>query len=311
MVQRDWILCLPPAMLLLWVPGCWSLSGPHRVTGVVGGSLSVQCRYKKEFIDHTKYWCKSPCLLSWKMVETTESEREVRNDRVSIRDHPASLTFTVTLESLRMDDAGTYYCGIDKSLSFDLTSEVEVSVFPAAATPAPMSTPPTTTKTSTTTTRMSALSFTAPATVSATYSASSQEESQPVLDQRLQVLLPLLAVLLLLLGGVSLLAWRMVQRQSKAGKNPEPPQNPSQAAEQSEPCYANVELQTWPPPAEPRQPRQAEAEDMVYSTVRLPSESLHYTTVVFDSPRQDSKADRTSSPGPQKQEPVYSLVKKT
>ncbi|XP_032312800.1 CMRF35-like molecule 6 isoform X1 [Camelus ferus] len=132
MTPRDGALWLPSALLLLHVPGCWSLSGPHRVTGVVGGSLSVQCRYKKEFIDHIKFWCKSPCLLSWRMVETTESEREVRNDRVSIRDHPASLTFTVTLENLRMDDAGTYCCGIDKSLSFDLTSEVEVSVFPAA-----------------------------------------------------------------------------------------------------------------------------------------------------------------------------------
>ncbi|XP_072795626.1 CMRF35-like molecule 8 isoform X1 [Vicugna pacos] len=309
MAWRDWLLCLPPAMLLLWVPGCWSLRGPRRVTGVVGGSLSVQCRYKKEFIDHIKYWCKSPYFLPWSIVKTTKSEREVRKDRVSIRDHPANLTFTVTLESLRMDDAGTYCCGIDKSFSRDLTSEVEVSVFPAS-TPAPMSTPPTTTKTSTTTTRMSALSSTAPATVSATYIASSQEESQPVLDQRLQVLLPSLAVLLLLLGGISLLAWRMVQRQSKAGKNPEPPQNPSQAAEQSEPCYANVELQTWPPPAEPRQPAW-EAEDVGCSTVRPPGESLHYTTVVFDSPRQDSKADRTSSLGPQKQEPVYSLVKKT
>ncbi|KAB1266189.1 Protein CD300H [Camelus dromedarius] len=379
MAQRDWILCLPPAMLLLWVPGCWSLSGPHRVTGVVGGSLSVQCQYKKEFIDHTKYWCKSPCLLSWKMVETTESEREVRNDRVSIRDHPASLTFTVTLESLRMDDAGTYSCGINIPFSLDLTYEVEVSVFPGEpCTP----TPPVPATGSPEEPRQKSdqrlgansvcererervrelasllnlerwagasqgkgklgeqcakdreegvlranlhrgSSSNTSTNVNPTYhnqdlNNHNQDVSSVIhrpghseCHLQLQVLLPLLAVLLLLLGGVSLLAWRMVQRQSKAGKNPEPPQNPSQAAEQSEPCYANVELQTWPPPAEPRQPRQAEAEDMVYSTVRPPSESLHYTTVVFDSPRQDSKADRTSSPGPQKQEPVYSLVKKT
>ncbi|XP_070244873.1 CMRF35-like molecule 6 isoform X2 [Bos mutus] len=65
------------------------------------------------------------------MVETTESEREVRRGRMSIRDHPASLTFTVTLESLREEDAGTYRCGIDVLSTFDPIFEVEVSVIPA------------------------------------------------------------------------------------------------------------------------------------------------------------------------------------
>ena len=73
----------------LCFPGCLSLSGPRRVTGIVGRSLSVECQYQEEFINNTKYWCKPPCVLSWRMVETTESEREVRRGRVSIRDHPA------------------------------------------------------------------------------------------------------------------------------------------------------------------------------------------------------------------------------
>ena len=48
-------------------------------------------------------------------METKRSNREVRNGHVSIRDHPASLTFTVTLENLTEDDAGIYRCGIDTS----------------------------------------------------------------------------------------------------------------------------------------------------------------------------------------------------
>ncbi|XP_027374706.1 CMRF35-like molecule 6 isoform X1 [Bos indicus x Bos taurus] len=125
---------LPSALLLLQLPGCLSLSGPRRVTGIVGRSLSVQCQYQEEFINNTKYWCKPPCVLSWRMVETTESEREVRRGHVSIRDHPASLTFTVTLENLREEDAGTYWCGIDVLSTFDPIFEVEVSVIPAPAT---------------------------------------------------------------------------------------------------------------------------------------------------------------------------------
>uniref|UniRef100_E1BFU3 Uncharacterized protein n=1 Tax=Bos taurus TaxID=9913 RepID=E1BFU3_BOVIN len=132
---------LPSALLLLQLPGCLSLSGPRRVTGIVGRSLSVECQYQEEFINNTKYWCKPPCVLSWRMVETTESEREVRRGRVSIRDHPASLTFTVTLENLREEDAGTYWCGIDVLSTFDPIFEVEVSVITASGPERPTGSP--------------------------------------------------------------------------------------------------------------------------------------------------------------------------
>ncbi|XP_032175891.1 protein CD300H-like isoform X3 [Mustela erminea] len=141
---RPW---LPAALLLLQVPGCWSLRGPTSVTGTVGGSVSVQCQYEEEFRENDKYWCKSPCV--WKMVRTKGTDREVRKDRVSIRDHPANLTFTVTMESLTEDDAGTYRCGIDSSglpgYLLDRTFQVVLSVTPAStATPSsvrPPSTP--------------------------------------------------------------------------------------------------------------------------------------------------------------------------
>ncbi|XP_055254871.1 protein CD300H-like [Moschus berezovskii] len=125
--RAGWLLS---ALLLLQLPGCLSLSGPRSVTGIVGGSLSVECRYQEAFVDDIKYWCKHPCVPPWKMVETRESAREVSRGRVSIRDRPASLTFTVTLESLREEDAGTYGCGIYVPRSADPTFQVEVSVIP-------------------------------------------------------------------------------------------------------------------------------------------------------------------------------------
>ncbi|XP_059527073.1 polymeric immunoglobulin receptor-like isoform X2 [Myotis daubentonii] len=135
MTLRSGVTWLPSALLLLQVPGCLTLSGPEQVTGTVGGSLSVQCRYERQFKENNKYWCKSPCLASLrtKIVETTKSEREVRSGRVSIRDHPATLTFTVTLESLTESDGGTYRCGIHRPWTeglIDLTFQVEVSVSP-------------------------------------------------------------------------------------------------------------------------------------------------------------------------------------
>ncbi|XP_055264651.1 CMRF35-like molecule 8 isoform X4 [Moschus berezovskii] len=223
---------LPPALLLLWVPGCLSLSGPSRVTGIVGGSLSVECQYREEFINNYKYWCKPPCVLLWKMMQTTESAREVRRDRMSIRDYPANLTFTVTLESLREEDAGTYWCGINVPLSIDPTFEVEVSVIPApSASPTPRATRPTVTaKTSTITAKVSTVSFTTLATEGTTHSTSSQEEYEPTQNWGIHVLLISLVLLLLLLGGISLLAWRMVQTRVKASPwGPVPPSSTSQA----------------------------------------------------------------------------------
>ena len=96
--------------------------------GIVGGLLSVECRYQEEFKQNNKFWCKAPCL--WYTVETGGSAREVRKGCVSIRDRPANLTFTVTLESLREEDVGTYGCGIDMPFSLDPTFQVEVSVTP-------------------------------------------------------------------------------------------------------------------------------------------------------------------------------------
>ncbi|XP_044103433.1 protein CD300H-like [Neovison vison] len=140
---RPW---LPAALLLLQVPGCWSLRGPTSVTGTVGGSVSVQCQYEEKFRGTPKYWCKRPCV--WNMVKTEGADREVRSGHVSIRDHPANLIFTVTMENLTEDDAGTYRCGID-SLGFpgyllDHTFRVVLSVTPAStATPSSVRPPST------------------------------------------------------------------------------------------------------------------------------------------------------------------------
>ncbi|XP_037349543.1 protein CD300H-like [Talpa occidentalis] len=140
MTRRDRVAWLPLALLLLQVPGCWCLGGPRMVTGSVGRSLNVTCHYEDKYAGHVKYWCRDSCWTSQKkIVETSKSEREGRSGRVSIRDHPANLTFTVTVENLTEADAGTYYCGIDTVLSFNPTFRVEVSVSPAPRrTPSPV-----------------------------------------------------------------------------------------------------------------------------------------------------------------------------
>ncbi|XP_038184270.1 CMRF-35-like molecule 4 [Arvicola amphibius] len=103
---------LPSALLLLQVLGCVPLRGPSTVTDAVGESLSVQCQYGEKYKSKVKYWCRH-LLQRCKVIVWTRGSKEARSDRVSIRDHSATLTFTVTLENLALEDAGTYKCGVD------------------------------------------------------------------------------------------------------------------------------------------------------------------------------------------------------
>ncbi|XP_075846497.1 CMRF35-like molecule 3 [Microtus pennsylvanicus] len=103
---------LPSTLLLLQVPGCVPVRGPSTVTGAVGESLSVRCQYEEKYRSNVKYWCRDS-LQQCNMIVRTRGSKEARSGRVSIRDHPANLTFTVTLENLTLEDEGTYRCGVD------------------------------------------------------------------------------------------------------------------------------------------------------------------------------------------------------
>ncbi|XP_062072722.1 CMRF35-like molecule 8 [Lepus europaeus] len=298
MTPRGRAMGLRSALLLLWVPGCFCLSGPGTVQGTEGGSLSVQCWYEEEHRALAKFWCRHLCWPGGEIVKTKPPEVEARSGRVSIRDHPANLTFTVTLENLSSKDAGTYQCGVDEPLRLDTNFLVKVFVSPA-----PTMSPTPAAKTVTTTAGVSAVSSTTLAPVT----PSSQEDSHWGPSPGLPVMLSLLALLLLLLVGTSLLAQRMLRRPVKGGQHSEPPQSTGQVVVQSEPYYVNLELQPQRLREEPAPARQAEVE---YSTVAAPREEPHYSLVTFDGQLQDSSVSRTPAQMGSKQEPEYSVVRK-
>uniref|UniRef100_A0A8C2MHR6 Ig-like domain-containing protein n=1 Tax=Cricetulus griseus TaxID=10029 RepID=A0A8C2MHR6_CRIGR len=133
MIPRVMAVWLPSSLLLLQVPGCVPLRGPSSMTGTVGESLRVQCQYEEKYKAYSKYWCRVSRLRSCQNTVKTRASKEARNGRVSIRDDPATLTFTVTLDNLTLEDADTYMCGITPSLGIDSYSKVVVSVVPASA----------------------------------------------------------------------------------------------------------------------------------------------------------------------------------
>uniref|UniRef100_A0A5F9CM26 Uncharacterized protein n=1 Tax=Oryctolagus cuniculus TaxID=9986 RepID=A0A5F9CM26_RABIT len=91
------------------------------------------------------------------------------------------------------------------------------------------------------------------------------------------------------------------------GQHSEPPQSTGQVVVQSEPYYANLELQPQRLREEPAPTRPAEVE---YSTVAAPREEPHYSLVTFDGQLEDSSISRTPAQMGSKQEPEYSVVRK-
>ncbi|XP_058417489.1 CMRF35-like molecule 7 isoform X2 [Diceros bicornis minor] len=124
-------------------PGCFSIQGPESVRGPEKGSVTVQCHYKPGWEIYRKWWCRGArwdlCRI---LIKTTGSEQKVKEDRVSIRDDQRDRVLTVTMEELRRDDAGTYWCGIERT-GVDLGTRVKVAIDPEGTVLSTPASPPT------------------------------------------------------------------------------------------------------------------------------------------------------------------------
>ncbi|XP_064425196.1 CMRF35-like molecule 8 [Latimeria chalumnae] len=110
-----------------------------RVTGTVGESITIPCKYPTAYGSYVKFWCKGDCRRSTllggggkDLVKTAEGERYKREGRLSLQDDPAAGVFTVTITDLNPQDEGTdYHCAVEIRLLIDWYQEVELRVRPA------------------------------------------------------------------------------------------------------------------------------------------------------------------------------------
>ncbi|XP_037665544.1 CMRF35-like molecule 7 [Choloepus didactylus] len=132
-VQARGTMWLPSALLLLSLPGCFSIHGPKTVSGPLRGSVTLQCHYDPGWEPYRKWWCQGAdwgeCDI---LIITTGTEEEVKKGRVSIKDNHKNRAFTVTMEGLSGKDADTYWCGIER-LGTDRGFQVKVAVDPAVS----------------------------------------------------------------------------------------------------------------------------------------------------------------------------------
>nr|XP_030693432.1 CMRF35-like molecule 1 isoform X4 [Globicephala melas] len=199
--------------LLRRLAGSSAITGPKAVSGPEGDSLTVKCQYSSGWETHEKWWCRGAAWSSCKfVVKTAEPEKEVKKGRVSIRDDRKSRTITVTMEKLRLNDADTYWCGIER-FGTDLGVQVKVTINPVSVNLEETS---------------DSLAVTNP-------------DSNSGVFLKANTLLPFIfAVLLLLLMVTSLVVWRMMKQQKKAAEiSPEQVLQPKEG----DICYANLSLQ--------------------------------------------------------------------
>ncbi|XP_072502767.1 CMRF35-like molecule 9 isoform X2 [Notamacropus eugenii] len=121
-------------LLLLWgwiiIPGYGAIVGPKEITRQEGSSLFVQCSYDDKYQENKKYWCKYKRIFFSRCatVISTDAGKEKTDGKVSIKDDPQHLTFTVVIREVTLNDAGKYQCGIS-IFGFDEVFAVDVVVY--------------------------------------------------------------------------------------------------------------------------------------------------------------------------------------
>ncbi|XP_055112742.1 CMRF35-like molecule 9 isoform X7 [Symphalangus syndactylus] len=128
-------------LVLLWgcllLPGYEALEGPKEISGFEGDTVSLQCIYREELRDHRKYWCRKGGILFARCSGTIyagEEGQETTEGRVSIRDSRQELSLIVTLWNLTLQDAGKYWCGVEKR-GPDESLLISLFVFPGPCCP--------------------------------------------------------------------------------------------------------------------------------------------------------------------------------
>lgn len=115
----------------LLLPACQALIAPREVSGRAGQALSLHCWYAPGYEAYNKYWCRGASRDSCrKVVETAGREVPRQRGRVSITDNHVFCLVLLTLEELSEEDAGSYWCGVERA-GRDIMKPVTIRVLPA------------------------------------------------------------------------------------------------------------------------------------------------------------------------------------
>ncbi|XP_072567698.1 polymeric immunoglobulin receptor-like [Paramormyrops kingsleyae] len=103
-----------------------SVSSVRWVTVQSGGSVTIPCSYDKTYQQQVKYWCRGRDWSSCSPKVRTVSPK-ISNE-MSISDNPTKPVFTVTINNLKSEDSGYYWCGVEISGGSAVGTPVYLSV---------------------------------------------------------------------------------------------------------------------------------------------------------------------------------------
>lgn len=101
------------------------VSGAVRVKAPLGGIASVHCSYQKGNENNPKYFRKGK--FKTLLARLDSSGMWVQDSRFYLQDDKEKTEFIVTVRNLSVEDAGLYWCGVDKWL-WDFVTEVNLDV---------------------------------------------------------------------------------------------------------------------------------------------------------------------------------------
>ncbi|XP_020318968.1 CMRF35-like molecule 9 isoform X2 [Oncorhynchus kisutch] len=164
------VLTLKVVLLLAAV---WSVCSAELITveGCEGGKAEIRCPYKEEWRSHQKYPCKGDCSVfnKDKVIKTEAGENSASNGRYSLKDNREESVFIVTITNLTLNDAGRYWCGVDKwGQDNYIKVNLEVSEAPTITT----KTEPTTIASNPGSPTSSSLDISPPSSISSTHNGS-------------------------------------------------------------------------------------------------------------------------------------------
>ncbi|XP_055458449.1 polymeric immunoglobulin receptor [Psammomys obesus] len=96
---------------------------PQDVTATLGETLTLSCHYPCKFYSHEKYWCK----WSNKGCHTLPSNDEAAR-QPSVSCDKSSQLISMTLNPVKKEDEGWYWCGVKQGQAYGETTAIYVAV---------------------------------------------------------------------------------------------------------------------------------------------------------------------------------------
>ncbi|XP_077057567.1 uncharacterized protein LOC143710511 [Siphateles boraxobius] len=118
-------------VLLLFSSICTAVvvGASQTITGYRGQRVEIRCSYESGYETYSKYFCKGECNYGGNKNIIVKSGSPDKDERFSLTDDTTARVFTVTITDLRTEDAGKYWCAVERSLPLtDKYSEIMLLV---------------------------------------------------------------------------------------------------------------------------------------------------------------------------------------